>query len=200
MAVSNFIKQNFVLLLGIALPALLVVGFMITASMPQKMGPRPQYPVLFTVYSYANDSAPYNVEYIVKADKLYARLTARKNEYGASKRDLYLFDAQKDSVTKIDTALPDDIGDDKQRDVPVADFAQNIIDKSSKSPDGYTLENGSYRSRGIVGELFGGRSGYYESSLRHDDGWRYKIPAHAGNNYNYSNLEFIGWVKPAGAE
>ncbi len=199
MAVSNFIKQNFVLVLGIALPALLVVGFMITASMPQKMGPKPQFPVLFTAYEYSGNNVPYNIEYIVKADKLYARLTARTNEYGGSKRDLYVFDAQKDSVTKINPVLPDDIGDDKQRDVPVADFAQNVIDKASKSPDGYTLENGSYRSRGIVGELFGGRSGYYESSLRHDSGWRYKIPQHAGN-YNYGNLEFIGWVKPADAE
>lgn len=199
MAVSNFIKQNFALVLGIALPALLVMGFMITASMPQKLGPKPQFPVLFSAYKYTNNNTPYNVEYIVKADKIYARLTARTNDYGGSKRDLYMFDAQKDSVTKIEPVLPDDIGTDKQRDVPIADFAQNIIDKASKSPDGYTLENGSYRSRGIVGDLFGGRSGYYESSLRHDNGWRYKIPQQA-DSYNYGNLEFIGWVKPASAE
>lgn len=198
MAVSNFIKKNLVLVAGIALPVLLVVGFMITAAVPPKLGPKPLYPVLFSVYGYAHDNAPYNIEYIVKADKIYARLTARNNDYGGSKRDLYVFDAQKDSLTKIDPTLPDDIGEDKQRDVPVADFADNTIDKSSKSPDGYTLENGSYRSRGIVGDLFGGRGGYYDSRLRHDNGWSYKITDNTGNYYG--NLEFIGWVKPAGAQ
>lgn len=198
MAVSNFIKKNFVLVLGIALPALLVAGFMLTAAVPQKLGPKPQYPVIYSTYSGAQDNVPYNVEYIVKEDKLYARLTARAEQYGsASRRDIYTFDAQKGAVTKIDITLPNDIGDDKRRDVLVPEFANNTIDKSSKSTDGYTLENGSYRSRGLMGEFFGvGRSRYLDTGLRHENGWMYAIPDHTGNYYG--NIEFIGWVMPAG--
>lgn len=192
MSVSDFIKQNFVLVLGITLPLLLVIGFMITAAVPPQGGAKPLYPVLYSIYNY-DHSAPYNIEYVVKENKLYARLTARKDEYSSSRRDLYIFDPQSDVITKLDPALPSDLGGDKQIDVAVSQFDNKHIDNASKSPDGYTLENGSYRSRGIVGDLFGGRSGYYESHLRHESGYTYKIPSYAGR-YRHSNVDFIGWV------
>lgn len=199
MSVSNFIKQNFVLVLGIALPLLLVLGFMITAAVPPKTGPKPLYPVLFTVYNY-NNSSPYNVEYVVKDKKLYARLTLRKDQYGTSRRDIYLFDAQTDTITKLDPTLPDSLDGHNQLDVQVTEMAGKRVDNASKSPDGYTLENDTYRSRGLVGDLFGGRSGYYASRLRHDSGWSYKIPDYAGK-ISYANIEFVGWVtSPATAE
>lgn len=193
MSVSNFIKQNFALSLGIALPVLLVGGFMLLAAVPKKLGPPPAYAVLFSVQKYEQTSQPYNVDYIVKGGKLYARLTERKNDYGNYKQELFRFDGKTEQLEKIEPELPDTIGDDKSREVLLTEFEKNAISTASKSPDGYTLENGGYRSRGIAGEIFGGGRGRYDSRLRHEKGYAYKIPEYAGTPF-YNNLEFIGWV------
>lgn len=193
MAVSNFIKQNFALVLGIALPVLLVAGFMMMAAAPQSKGPAPQYALLFTVQEGHGGNIDYNVDYVVKEDRLYARLTARReNDYSRSYNELYRFDGKSGSVKKITPDLPESIGDEKQRDIEVAAFSGTRLSADSKSPDGFTLENGRYRSRGITGVFFGGSHGY-QNVLRHEKGYAYKVPEYAGT-YSYSHLKFIGWI------
>lgn len=193
MSVSNYIKQNFALFLGIALPVLLVVAFMVIAHVPKTLGPAPEHAVLFTLHSGKQGSA-YNVDYVVKKGKLYARLTEPKNDYGHYRQELYVFNAKTSSLKKIEPELPADIKPDQQRDVLVDEFAEAKINNDSRSPDGFTLENGSYRSRGIMGDIFGGGSYRYESGLRHDSGYTYTIKAGAGYN-TYDNITFIGWVE-----
>lgn len=195
MSVSNFIKQNFALTLGIALPVLLVGGFMLLAAVPKKLGPPPQYAVLFSVQKYEQTASPYNVDYIVKGDKVYARLTERLNDYSNYKHELFRYDAKTEQLQKIEPDLPADIGEQKKIDVLLKEFDNITISTASKSPDGFTLENGGYRSRGLAGEIFGGGRGRYDSRLRHEKGYAYKIPEYAGTPF-YANLEFIGWVKP----
>jgi len=195
MSVSNFIKQNFALVLGIALPVLLVAGFMLMAAVPKTLGPPPEYPLIFSVQKYQHNTGPYNVDYVVKKGKLYARLSARQDNYGHYQHELFRFDGKTQSLKKIDPELPDSLEGEKQREVPLKEFENLYISKDSRSPDGYTLENGGYRSRGIAGEIFGGGSGRYDSRLRHEKGHAYKIPEYAGTSF-YGNLEFIGWVTP----
>lgn len=198
MAVSNFIKQNFVLVLGIALPVLLVLVFMLTTAEPAKNGPKPQYGMLFSNYTYdysaAESAIPYSTDYVVKEGKLYARLTAQKDNYNTEQRVLYIYDPARESVEKIEPPRPADLGTDKQREILVPDFANATIDKASRSPDGYTLEVKDYRSRGVMDEIFGSRPGHYEMLVRHQDGGSYKVPPYAGVPYN-SNVTFIGWIR-----
>lgn len=195
MAVSNFIKQNFALVLGIALPVLLVGGFMLMAALPQRQGPPPEYAMLFSITKYENDASGYNIDFIVKNGKAHARLTERTNNYGHNKRELFRFDGKTGSIQKIDVTLPDDLGEEKKIDLPLEEFKDVTINTDSKSPDGYSLENSGYRSRGVTGMFFGGGSGRYESRLRHDKGYAVKIPDYSGNYY-YNNIEFIGWIIP----
>ncbi|MDP2205813.1 MAG: hypothetical protein Q8K65_05845 [Alphaproteobacteria bacterium] len=195
MSVSNFIKQNFALVLGIALPVLLVGGFMLMAALPQKQGTPPEYTLLFSATKYQNNASGYNVDYVVKSGKVYARLTERKDNYSNYQRELFRFDGKTGSVQKIEPTLPDDLGEEKKLDVELEEFKNITLDTSSKSPDGYSLENSGYRSRGITGMVFGGGSGRYETILRHEKGYVVKLPEYSGSHY-YGNLDFIGWVIP----
>jgi hypothetical protein len=195
MAVSNFIKQNFALVLGIALPVLLVAGFMLMAILPQAQGKPPEYEVLFSATKYQNNAGGYNVDYVVKGGNVYARLTERKDNYGNYQRELFRFDGNTGSIQKIEPVLPDDLGEEKKLDVELEEFKNVTIDTASKSPDGFSLENGGYRSRGITGAVFGGSGGRYETRLRHEKGYTVKIPEYAGSHY-YGNIDFIGWVTP----
>jgi len=195
MSVSNFIKQNFALVLGIALPVLLVAGFMLTAALPQRQGPPPQYDLLFSITKYQNNASGYNVEYVVKSGKVYARLTERKDNYNHYERELFRFNGKTGSIQKIAPTLPDDIGEEKKLDVEIEEFKNITLDTASKSPDGYSLESSGYRSRGITGMVFGGGSGRYETRLRHEKGYAVKLPEYGGSYY-YGNIDFIGWVIP----
>ncbi|MFN7113532.1 MAG: hypothetical protein ACK4PK_04155 [Alphaproteobacteria bacterium] len=194
MAVSDFIKQNFVLVLGVALPVLLVGAFMLMAALPLRQGPAPEYALLFSVTKYENDASGYNIEYIVKNGKAYARLSERTNNYGHNKRELFRFDGKTGSIQKIDVSLPDDLGEEKKIDLALEEFKDVTIDSASKSPDGFSLEYSGYRSRGVTGMFFGG-GGRYESRLRHENGYAVKIPEYGGNYY-YQNIDFIGWIIP----
>ena len=55
---KNFIKENLVLVIGLALPVLLVVLFFVATVIPKAYNTPPQYEVLFSVVNYNYQNRP----------------------------------------------------------------------------------------------------------------------------------------------
>lgn len=195
MSAGNFIKQNFVLIVGISLPVLLVILFFVATVIPKSMMPPPQHELLFSTTRYDYQSPPpYNVDFVVRDGKLKGRISANNNKQtiNYNYKKLMAYDGKTGSVREIAYDLPPMEGVADGSEVDIAAAASLTIDTNSKAPDGYEFDGGSYRSGGfITGEFFGG--GYHNSYRVRKGTVGYKIPMQDGYYYGYG-LEFIGWV------
>jgi hypothetical protein len=75
--VSNkrFFKENFVLVVGLALPVLLIVGFMLASSLPQVLSDPPKYDLVFSTTDYPTNAN--NIPVSVRLDVKDGVLTAQ---------------------------------------------------------------------------------------------------------------------------
>lgn len=191
---KNFLKQNLVLAIGIALPLLLIMLFFVATVIPKSMATPPQYEMLFTTihYDYQN-AADYQFDFSVQDHQLMvkAKKSDDKNRNYNTKK-LMAYDGKTETVREItfDTAKA---GAAAVNSEVVLDEAKNMrIDTASISPDGYVLEGPNYGGNGLVGGIFGG--GYRNSGYRLKKGSvGYKVP-NAQQNYYYNQMQFVGWI------
>ena len=188
---KKFIKENLVLVIGLALPVLLIVLFFVATVIPKSMGTPPQYEMLFSTTRYDYQNKPeYVLDFNVKNKQLMAKAIKydEKINNNASKI-LMAYDGKTETTReiKIDASK-------------LADGAEVILEETNKfsidtaviSPDGYVLDSSNYNSNGLVGGLFGGgnrNSGYRLKK----GGVGYKVPTLQPDNY-YNQLQFIGWI------
>lgn len=193
MGVNNLLRNNFALIIGLCLPVLLVLSFLFASHWQQTNAAPPQYELVFSVMRYDYQS-PVHVDFDVKNQTLYARLTPKKEHEGGNVSDLFVYDARKGSVRKVGylPPPPSDQSIDFQREIPVEALRGSIIDTNSKAPDGYAFESGRYRSRGLLGEIFGGR--HSANRVTKAGGGSFVIPDYGDG---YGGIRFIGWIVDA---
>jgi hypothetical protein len=189
---KNWMKENLVLVIGLALPVLLIVLFFVATVLPKSFGTPPQYEMLFTTTKYDYQNKPeYLIDFNVKNKQLMvkAKKSDDKNNYSSGSHRLMAYDAKTEAVREIavdESKLSDGV------EVVLEETKNMTLDISLTSPDGYTLEGPNYNSSGLLGGLFGG--GYRNSGFRLKKGnVGYKVPQHQPDYY-YSDLKFIGWV------
>jgi hypothetical protein len=189
--VKNFIKENLVLVIGLALPVLLIVLFFVATVIPKMYSTPPQYEVLFSVQDYGYQNKPdYTIDFKVKNQQLMVKVkeTESKDNYYNSKK-LMAYDPKTELMREItiDASQFDDDGE-----ILLEETKNMIVDTAMVAPDGYIMENQHYGNNGLVGGLFGG--GGRNSGYRLKKGSvGYKINR-MQNNYYYDQLHFIGWV------
>lgn len=198
MADKNFFKDNFVLILGLALPVVLMIGFMIVASLPQKMGDPPKYDMIFSANDYSyNKATPVNVNLVVKDGVLKAQYTKPKdNQTSGQWYKLYQFDAKTQTVRELSFGYPDNLETIAPMREDTVDATKNfLLDTNQKSPDGFELTSENYRHYGIVNELFGSWRNDYTMKLR--NGFTSVRLTTGDGTYPFYNgsINFIGWVK-----
>lgn len=191
---KNFIKENIVLVVGLAFPLLLILVFMASTVIPKAMSVPPQYEMLFTtrVYDYQN-TTDYWLDYAVRNQQLVIKVTQRdgKNLNHDLKR-LMAYDAKTDTVREITFDAEKVVASATDGVAILHETEHMVIDTAIVSPDGYTLSGPSYGGGGMVGGMFGG--GYRDSGFRLKKGTvSYKIP-NTQQHYYYNQLQFIGWV------
>src|SRR4051812_3610471 len=107
MSSRNFIKENFVLLVGLTLPVLLVALFFLASVVPKSLTPPPQYEMLFTTIRYDyQDRRDYNVDFMVKDGVLKAHVTKITNStpqypVNGPKKTLMAYDGKTQTVREI---------------------------------------------------------------------------------------------------
>lgn len=198
MSDKNFFKDNFVLIIGLALPVVLMVAFMIVASMPQKMGAPPKYDLIFWTSDYAyNKQRPVNVSLTVQDGVLKAQYTKVPDpKYPNSQWiKLYQFEAKTQTVRQLEFGDPYDMDKiDPSREDTVEATKGLKLDTTLKSPDGFELTAENYRRYGLVNEIFGSWRNDYNMKLRNG---LTAVPLKTGNSndifYN-GQTNFLGWV------
>ena len=188
---KNFIKENLVLVIGLALPVLLIALFFVATVIPKSMGKPPQYEMLFTTTKYDYQNKPeYVIDFNVKNQQLMAN--SKKNDeknYNNATKILMAYDGKTETVREIRI----DASKLTEGNEVLLEETKNLsVDTAVISPDGYTLEGPNYGGNGLVGGLFGG--GYRNTGYRlKKGGVGYKVP-NMQPDYYYSQLQFIGWI------
>lgn len=198
MSDKNFFKDNFVLIIGLALPVVLMVAFMIVASMPQKMGAPPKYDLIFWTSDYSyNKQRPVNVSLTVQDGVLKAQYTKVADpKYPNSQWiKLYRFEAKTQTVRQLEFGDPYDMDKiDPSREDTVEATKGLKLDTTLKSPDGFELTAENYRRYGLVNEIFGSWRNDYNMKLRNG---LTAVPLKTGNaseTFYTGTTNFVGWV------
>ncbi|MBI1215338.1 MAG: hypothetical protein GC185_05910 [Alphaproteobacteria bacterium] len=199
---NNFIKQNFVLILGIALPVLLMVGFMVASAIPNMTTPPPQYDMVFSTQDYGGSSQQrhVSVDLAVKDGKLMATYIPTKKVngnyvYGTYWKKLYIYRARTQTVERLDLPVPDDADTLEKNRTEAVEAAKGMkISAKPEAPDGYSFSAGGYHGGGFMGDVFWGGSHYRHARLvKGSASVALKMD---GQDYYYSpgSINFIGWV------
>lgn len=197
---AAWIRKNLVLVAGIVLPVLLVAGFLLLQSAPALVGDPPRHDFLAAGYLYnPRITGDYTLTFEVEDGRLQgvARPIDDDNYRDRLRAELYRYDAREQRFIRLDWKRPD-ISDGAEETVrfKIPETAGLKLDRSARSPDGYSLEWVGYRGRGgLLGELFGFgyRPGNNWALMR--NGGTFELPAfESGQYYGRDQLMFLGWV------
>lgn len=189
MSVSHFLKRNFVAILGVALPLLLVLVLLISRSVSVSSVAPPTHDLLLTANNYGSAL----LEFRVEQGKLVVRYVPIKETAGMRARpapELLYLDAGRQAVRPITIELPvDEDGSlsEKAQIIEVPELAGLSLSADSVSPDGYRFERVS-RSGGLFTEFFGGNYRYRYALVK--DGRRIGLQSME----QYYNVDLVAWV------
>jgi len=199
MAFKDFAKRNFVLIVGLALPVLLVAGFMVAASLPRIVADPPKYDLVFAVAEGGGNGVPIALKLTVdKEGSLKAQYTRnQRNGYAYNMwKKLYLYEVATQKVRQLPFPYPADMDKITETREEVVEATKGLrLDTATESPDGYSLSYDGYSHSGLVGEIFmGGRYGS-EPRLKKGSSAVKLVSGGEPTYFYYGNIEFIGWVK-----
>ncbi len=188
---GSFIKENLVLITGIALPLLLTLVFFAATLFDKVIVDPPRHSVIFaTNYSYHNNSnAPYRLH--VKDNAVhFTYIPPKENEYrNWQKPRLFVFDPIIDNTREIELPIIED--PEVKITQIINDFKGRNINTLQTSPDGYRFEYEYRRNGNLMTELFGGGSRSRSHYALRKNGNKVKI--HSATGYYY-NAKFIAWI------
>lgn len=187
--IGEILKENAVLVAGIALPVLLILLFTIARVIPAETVDPPTYKVVYAVKSY-----PHNFDFKVTDGKLNTTYTPPKENYGGDGRKtvIYIYNPVSDSLETETLEVPD-AKEGQTVQVPVKKFDTIKLSADTKAPDGYEFKHNEYSNTSLVTEIFSSRSRYKPDRIEKDGR---SISLRTENNNTYNNVTFIGWVVP----
>lgn len=201
MSFPSWLKQNFVLILGLALPALLMLGFLVASQMPNPLEDPPKYDFVFSVEDYQSgggNTVPVVVRLVVKDGTLMAQYTRRhdQNTYSYWKK-IYVYEAATQKVRELGFGYPSDMASiTDMREEAVEALKGKKLDTTLQAPDGYELSHGGYSHSGLVNELLWGGGHSQEPRLRKGSSSVRLATGDPNRAFYYGNIQFVGWIVP----
>jgi len=172
-------KKNLPLIIGLAIPVLMIVFVAIAVYAPSFFA-HPKYSFVFsTGDTYPND---YGDHYSVVNNVITKTTNPYPQNQGIVKYsprpiNLFVYDAQADTV----------------RSITFEDAQKLKVDVSPKSPDGYVLERGD--SNNGIFDIFGSSQNYNSWFLKNGIISKRIYLTAMDNSYYYSNYnQFLGWI------
>lgn len=190
---KNWLKENLVLVIGLALPILLIVLFFLATVLPKSMAAPPQHNLLFTTLKYEYEHSPeYLVDFVVKNQQLMMKVNKNDDKSkNFNSKKLMTYDAKTETVREITIDLSKAASLMNDNAVLLEETKLLKLDTSIVSPDGFVLDAPNYSSSGLIGGLFG--AGYHNSGYRLKKGSvAYKLQTSQPDYYN--DFKFVGWV------
>jgi hypothetical protein len=202
MAFKEFVKANLVLVVGLALPIVLMAGFLVASGLPQQMADPPKYSLVFAVtdFSQGVSGIPVSVSFVVQDGVLkaqYIKLLPQPTGYvNTAWKKLYLYDAATQKVQQLSFGFPPNMDAIEGTVVEIVDATRTMrLNTTLQSPDGYELSRDNGSRSGLINEIFWG--GGYSNDYRLRKGSSgLRLPL-ASANAPYGNVEFVGWVAGA---
>ena len=197
---SRLFRDNAVLLVGLALPVVLMIGFMIFATLPQAVSDPPRYDLVFSTsdYNAGQGNLPVSVNFVVRDGKLHAQYVAYNppGSYGNQWRKLYVYEAATRKVRQLTFGYPEGMETiSGTREELVAATQDLTLDTTLEAPDGYQLSYDGYSRSGLFNELFWSGGYANEPRLRNGASSIRLVPDDS-NTFYYGDVQFIGWVTP----
>jgi hypothetical protein len=198
MVFKRFIKDNFVLVVGLALPVLLMFGFMIASSLPNVITDPPKHDFVFSVASSVSNNLPISLKLNVGQDGVlkaqYIRNPQQTYHYNQWKK-LYIYEAETQKVRELPLPVPADMEKIAGTREEIVGATEKLkLDTTLVSPDGYSLSYDGYSRSGLIGDIFLGGSYNSEPRLRKGSSFIRLVPGDTRTPFYYGSIEFIGWV------
>lgn len=191
MAFKKFIKENFVLALGITLPVLLMIAFMLATILPNMFVEPPKHDLLFSSnhHDYNNRSSV-SIKFGVKNNAL--RITLKETEHSNNyPQRLFRYHSADQTISEISFDYPENATET----LLIPELEGIMLNNKQKSPDGYTFKHRRHGRGGLVGEVFsGGGNRYRNQVILSKDGASFTLPTTGDNHYYYNSVNFIGWI------
>ena len=197
---KQWIKDNPVLVAGIALPVLLVIAFFILGKVPSILLDDPEYDFVIVSYHYDHQHPQnYYLSFEVREEALQGKVIPAKQDQSHARRQyagIFRYVAAENRFIEIAHDLPEGLDNlTEPLEFTLEETRGLVLDKRSESADGYTFQIPGYRGRGgLLGGIFGmgRRDNDYALSK---EGAYFNIPKPSTNrNYNRYDTHFMGWV------
>ncbi|MDA1061153.1 MAG: hypothetical protein O3B47_05170 [bacterium] len=166
-------KENIPLIIGIALPILMIVFVAASIYLPRLFAEPPQYDFLYS----SGDNYRLDYDYEV----VDGRLMKIYNHTDRSAIDLDLLEDEREIRFYVH-----DVEDDESRKISFEEAGDLILDDSEKSPDGYEVK------RGGGGGMFGPSN--YNNVYISGHGLSRELDLEYGINNYYRDFTFIAWI------
>lgn len=191
----DFVKRNFVLVLGVSLPLLLILIFAFAKFFTQLVDPPTFKPVFILEASYANSgNFAFKVSDEGHLEVLFTgREMAENNLRQPWVSRVYIFDHASQTVESFPFSEPDSFVAGEQIELDVPEKLANLkIITGTEAPDGYRVVPFDYSRGSFFTQLFGYRNSYNTRYALEKD--KRKFPITIRDN-NFGELVVIGWVK-----
>ncbi|MCS5708519.1 hypothetical protein CC99x_006310 [Candidatus Berkiella cookevillensis] len=190
------IKNNIFLILGVALPVLIVTFVWILRIAHQRNIPPPQYNFIYVEnnYSYNRIVLENNAVYVITA-KVPAPTANNPQPLPKQQPKLYLYDLQSQSANELSYHAPMPNPDNEQKTF-IFNIKNASLSTDYKSPDNFIFES-RYRG-GSAGIIFGGHTGFSHEYYLKNDGKKFPINIKKENPSNY--VQFLAWIVPNGSQ
>ena len=201
MTFKEFVKANLVLVVGLALPVVLMAGFLVASGLPQRLADPPKYNLVFAVteFSQGVSGIPVSVSFVVQDGVLkaqYIKLPPQPPGYvNNAWKKLYLYDAATQKVEQLSFGFPSNMDTIEGTVVETVEATRTMrLNTTLQSPDGYELSRDNGSRSGLINEIFWG-GGYSNDYRLRKGSSSLRLPL-AAANVPYGNVEFVGWVTP----
>ena len=198
---QGFFKKNFVLVIGLALPVLLIVGFMVATNLPQTLSDPPKYDFVFSTTDYPPNAnnIPVSVRLVVKDGLLKAQYVHTPTAPGAypynSWKKLFIYDAKLQKVRQLTFGFPADMEQIEGTREETVEATKNLkLDTTLQSPDGYELAYDGYSHSGLLNDVFWGGGYSHEPRLRKGSSSVRLSSGDGNSSFSYGSVEFVGWA------
>jgi hypothetical protein len=201
MALAKAARENLVLAIGLTLPILLLLGFLVAGSVSRQLAGSPQYSIVFAIAEYGGSAQtlPVTPRLVVKSGVLkvqYTKPVRQPNGYqqGGWKK-LYLYDAASRRVRDLGLELPANPESiEGMREETVEATKDLTLDTTLESPDGYILTFGGSSRGGLLGDLFWHSYDQYGPRLTKGGSSVRLMPQDSPAGFSGGPVEFVGWV------
>ncbi len=170
------IKDNISLIIGIAIPILMIVLVALSIYLPAIFSPQPQFNFLYVT----GDDYYKGKQYVVESGKLIEREVKYPQHY----------------TPGIVRLLIHNVATDESKEISFEETQQLSLDANSKSPDGWEVVYGN-RDYGVFPLFFSGGTDYNSMYLKgHNTSKKLNLQSSADNRYHYyRRARFLGWIR-----